>query len=879
MLGARGLTRRIRRLVLCVAAIGVMGATLRADGLGPGFQERTFHDNDGDHRYFVFVPLAYTPDQKWPMIVYLHGGAERGTDPRLPVIGGIGPEIKLRAQTFPFIVVFPQAEDRDRRVHDGWRLEHADAQRALKIVDQVEQDFSVDRGREVLTGTSMGGFGTWAVAAETASRWSAIVPISGVGDLSNAAKFAHTPVWAFHGGKDVLVLPSDHQKLIDAINAAGGRAYLTVVPGGRHNIICPVYDDDAVYEWMLNPKSEPRPESIIANVKLRQSSTAPARDFHLQFIPGVEIPQAILLQMDPEAISTVAATLPDLVPADVLSMRSGDVSTSKPGFLGLPFQITLSGIGYRGSLEQVIINPRDDGWISIAVGLRNIIGEVDSSQVKGRLVSATAGRMNILAGQYHTVWLKFDARPVIADRRLRFEIGAREFHIPSDDFYVTTPQVTGQGLPILRNTFSNSVSQNLVSGAYNRKSEIEQRVLDAIPTIVERIEQGLDSKLSQVRVSSLFPTPIYQPRYKLWPETVRVDHSGISMILGVVIAQPGVCAANRPVHVIEQPAIKLDDVPIRRGLTFGASAQLLEGLTASVVDQDQSEMHAHEVPLPEFQALEDATLVTKIVPDLARYGKELRVRTMVKTFTPVFLRQNGNCVLDTTAANKDRLFYDIDMPHLAMLIDIKTTPDQKEWQHCAQIDFSLHQTLGGRLKTPDFSQRVFDLRNSEEAKITTKGHFADGYQPIDPTLRANLGEDTLRSVWDAAGNSGFTSGFVLADHSIGTANLRLRDVTNVGHFITLRYLPATTRLTNSTSEAITYQIRSSHSEWSGPYTIKPKESHDFAVPYPLTLHSVEGSQELNQTLPMGTHFVFGKDDRPAPPAETAALGQKQTSAN
>jgi len=465
MQGTRGVTRQIGRLLLCAAAIAAMGRTLRAGDLGQGFQERTFHDQAGDHKYFVFVPLSYTPLQKWPLLLFLHGSGERG-DPRLAVIGGIGPQIKARAETFPFIVVFPACEDHDCRATLGWRADGPDGQRALKIVDEVERDFSVDRSKEVITGLSMGGFGAWSIAAATPSRWSAVVPLSATGDLSKAGSLAHTPIWAFHGAKDVLVTSSEAKRMVDAVSAAGGRAYFTVLPNLRHNILHAVYNDDALYEWMLNPQSEPRPESFIENAK-HPSTASAGRDFQQVFIPGVEIPQGMLLQIDRETMATIAETLPDLVPANALSARAAGTSETRPGFLGR-VQVTLSGIGYSGSLERVIIVPKDGGWLSIAMGLRNVIAQVDSAEVRGRLLGADAGPMDIVAGQYRPVWLKFNVRPVIVNRRIRFELGTREFQIPSEDFYVTTPQVTGRGIPIIRDRFSSSVASNLVSGAYGR---------------------------------------------------------------------------------------------------------------------------------------------------------------------------------------------------------------------------------------------------------------------------------------------------------------------------------------------------------------------------------------------------------------------------
>jgi poly(3-hydroxybutyrate) depolymerase len=861
-------------------AVGVaaIGGTLRAGELGTGFQDRTYRDETGDHKYIVFVPAAYTPLEKWPLLLFLHGSGERG-DLRLAVIGGIGPQIKARAETFPFIVVFPPCEDHDCHASLGWRADGPDAQRALKIVDQVERDYSVDRSREVITGLSMGGIGAWAIAAATPSRWSAVVPVASRGDLSTAPKLAHTPIWAFHGEKDVLIAPSEPKQMVNAVNAAGGRAYFTLLPKLRHNILYAVYNDDALYQWMLHPQTEPRPESFVENAKRPPNMSAPGHDFQQPFVPGVEIPQGILVQMDSETIGAIAETVPDLVPAEALSGRGSNISQTRPGLIG-PFQITLSGISYHGTLERVVIVPRDNGWISVAMGLRNVTAEIDSSEVRGRLVAANAGRMEIIAGQYAPLWLRFEVRPVIADRRLHFEVGAREFKIPGSDFYVTTPEVTGHGIPIIRQRFSSAVSTNLVNGAYGRKSEMEQRVLDSIPTIVQRLNSGVEAKLSGTRVMGTCPSPALQPRFQTWPESVRVDHSGVSLVLGVVVAQPGVYSVQRPVRRIEHDSIDLETLPTRRGLTFGFSSALLEGLTASVIDVGAAEMSASDFPIKEFDAFQEAATITKALPDLARYGDNLRIRARLRALEPVTLRQTENGPLERVASTGERpLNYQVRVPHIAFLFDIKTSPTQSEWLPCARFDLSLTQDLKGTVKQPDFARRIFNLSRCAPAQITAQGSYVESYQALDTNLHPDVIAELFRDAWKFSQKNNLLEGMPLPDRAIGNANLRLADVDNIGHFIAMRYVPAATRITNGTSAPIAYMVRSPHSEWGGPYTLAPHQSHDFSLNSPLTLRSVVRNRELVEALPMGTHFVFGKNDQPAPTSEASALGEAQTLRN
>ncbi len=148
------------------------------------FVDKIFKDAQGEHKYVVFVPAHYTSSKKWPVILFLHGAGERGKDGRKQTTVGLGPFVKARAATFPFFVVFPQCEDQSSHVLGGWLAGSPDAQRALKILAEVEREYSIDRRKEILTGWSMGGYGTWSLAAAFPKRWHAVVPAPGGGDTA-----------------------------------------------------------------------------------------------------------------------------------------------------------------------------------------------------------------------------------------------------------------------------------------------------------------------------------------------------------------------------------------------------------------------------------------------------------------------------------------------------------------------------------------------------------------------------------------------------------------------------------------------------------------------------------------------------------------------
>ena len=241
----------IRPLAALVVAVGLTVTVRAAD---TGFVDRTYKDSSGtEHKYVVFVPHDYKKGTPTPTILFLHGAGEtkpkegaktKGT-PKMPVEVGIGPEIKKREKTFPFLTIIPQAP------RFGWGAGSDGGKLALAILDQAEKDYSVDKKRLYLTGLSMGGMGTWSLAMAMPDKWAAIVPICGRGDTKSADKIKDLPCWAFHGDADNAVPVAGSRDMIAAIKKAGGEPKYTEYPGVGHNSWDKAYATDELYEWML----------------------------------------------------------------------------------------------------------------------------------------------------------------------------------------------------------------------------------------------------------------------------------------------------------------------------------------------------------------------------------------------------------------------------------------------------------------------------------------------------------------------------------------------------------------------------------------------------------------------------------------------------
>jgi predicted peptidase len=193
--------------------------------------------------YLLFLPQGYeTSRQRWPLMLFLHGAGESGTNLAKVKIHG-PPKIVESKPDFPFILMSPQSPGR------GW---NSDALNAL--LDNVIRKYRVDKHRIYLTGLSMGGYGTWSLAAAHPERFAAIVPICGGGNPADAKKLAALPIWVFHGAKDPTVPVERSREMVEAIKAAGGNVKFTEYPEAKHDCWTETYDNPELYQWLLAQK-------------------------------------------------------------------------------------------------------------------------------------------------------------------------------------------------------------------------------------------------------------------------------------------------------------------------------------------------------------------------------------------------------------------------------------------------------------------------------------------------------------------------------------------------------------------------------------------------------------------------------------------------
>jgi predicted esterase len=221
-------------------------------------------DANGTIPYRLFRPQGLAAGEKAPLILFLHGIGDRGTDniAQLEWMGGL--VNNTRSGQYAAYVLAPQID-----THSWFQSFTSTPTPAMQLtmeaLDQVINSENVDTSRIYVTGTSMGGMGVWDIMYREPNLFAAGVPMSGGGDPKTASTIKDIPVWAFHGSADPLVPVTDTRNMIQALRDVGGNPKYTEVAGGGHLIWDPIYQDTShtLYPWLF-AQSRPAPAAPVA---------------------------------------------------------------------------------------------------------------------------------------------------------------------------------------------------------------------------------------------------------------------------------------------------------------------------------------------------------------------------------------------------------------------------------------------------------------------------------------------------------------------------------------------------------------------------------------------------------------------------------------
>lgn len=240
----------------CNGASEIARERLDKDG-NTGFLTKTLHRGWWTRKYAVFIPKSYRPGtlQKYPVIIFLHGmgeGSGFGEGDLKNLTVGIGPAVARKAETFDFIVIFPQSDG-------SWSPGSDYTTDMFTALANTAREYPIDPERVYLTGLSTGGYGTWAIAAAHPGDFAAIVPMGSNGsNYSGASALTHMAVRAYCSMfGDMFAGWNDHGMVnkIKEIDPSANAQFIAT-PTLGHDCWENVYGGDELYDWLKKQHRE-----------------------------------------------------------------------------------------------------------------------------------------------------------------------------------------------------------------------------------------------------------------------------------------------------------------------------------------------------------------------------------------------------------------------------------------------------------------------------------------------------------------------------------------------------------------------------------------------------------------------------------------------
>lgn len=256
---------RCALVVLCLLCI-----TLARAGEVAEFRANVYTGKSGDALPYRFLSPAgieaAKPSQKYPLVVFLHGAGECGTDNQRQITNGVQrfAEADFRAE-YPCFVLVPQCPNGKRWVETDWDspVSHQQPQTPsyamgllLELLPGIIKENAIDTTRIYVIGLSMGGYGTWDLLARRPELFAAGIPICGGADSATAPKIVHIPLWVWHGSKDFIVPTVRSQLIVDALKKAGGQPKYSELPEAWHDIWVQAFKDPDMLKWLFSQQKK-----------------------------------------------------------------------------------------------------------------------------------------------------------------------------------------------------------------------------------------------------------------------------------------------------------------------------------------------------------------------------------------------------------------------------------------------------------------------------------------------------------------------------------------------------------------------------------------------------------------------------------------------
>lgn len=220
-------------------------------------------------KYRILYPKNFDTNKKYPVVLFLHGRGESGSDNERQLTNGgklfLGEAFRTNNEV---ITIFPQCAQTSYWANV--EIDTVNTKRFFTFVkggkptkamnllvqftDQFFKNTYVDPARIYVGGLSMGGMGTFEILRRKPNTFAAAFAICGGDHVQNAKKYKHVPLWIFHGGLDDVVTPQFSHSIYRALKKLGNQPKFTVYLKANHNSWDSAFAEPELLPWLLSNK-------------------------------------------------------------------------------------------------------------------------------------------------------------------------------------------------------------------------------------------------------------------------------------------------------------------------------------------------------------------------------------------------------------------------------------------------------------------------------------------------------------------------------------------------------------------------------------------------------------------------------------------------
>lgn len=236
------------------------------------YEKHWFFQSGDKMPYRILFPENYDAQKKYPLVLFLHGRGESGSDNEKQLVHGASLFLRdsIRKQ-FPAIVVFPQCSEHSYWSNVQMVVEDSKNNKrsfffvpagppssamemVLSLLNNLITRYPVNRQRIYVMGLSMGGMGTFEIVRRRPQTFAAAIAICGGAHPATARQIRRIPWWIFHGAKDDVVLPKYSEQMVEALKKVNADVRFTLFPDANHNAWDPAFAQPGLLNWLFDQK-------------------------------------------------------------------------------------------------------------------------------------------------------------------------------------------------------------------------------------------------------------------------------------------------------------------------------------------------------------------------------------------------------------------------------------------------------------------------------------------------------------------------------------------------------------------------------------------------------------------------------------------------